>query len=961
MAGAVTCSAALYREIGLGLAYVVQAPIALVLDQPEVQVGSILGVLCASDVVVPSSLDLPWLMLPAGSFVRHPKMRTGRIKLHRPGWMVVEHQDFGRLLQRYPTADVERGLAEGSFERLPLVRVPGKPPAEAPQSAKPPPAESHDRPAPRSDLPRAPPAAPAEHAVSGVSEPTPAAAAEVPREFDPPHRNERDSPEGREPHPLAAGALSVQLSVGGATALLDELLEGYSSHAFRAAARRLDESWASDRDRGGRMADVDALCLRLVLGSAIQRLGFSGDAAGMKAANGAVFALSREHPQLMERHRGIQRLIFACFPSCFGMDSAADRRSPHDAAEAAPEDAADAAAQDTRQAADAPEPPRAQAAEPPRAEVLEAPRERVDDEDLAAHLRRCGAAHFRVVHQVVFVRDGPSIGAGRVNVCHGGCRLCTGGPARTALAPEGEWVRCGAGALLWRSPGAAPEPLLAGAPQGFILLRHREHGVLIERCAAEPPPDAAERGAGTERGGAEAAEAEAEAMPELASVDHWVVEAKAGAEVRQDRATSELRLRRGDVVVLPAAPELSAGWLALPAGTRVFRGGARLLALARAGRVAAEEGRLGPGGVVLRTLAAFGDPWVVDHDQVVVRSAPATTARAVGILSRGDVLGARRVLGEWVELARDASVRLRLRGGHGAPHGVNEVRSVRMARVKCGDAYRYETFAAGEHAPESGTELWMMIRHPELGQLLHRCENWSGELASCVVAEDRLALYRAVVELCHRRIFEDNLESLWEGDRAKLPTPRSLEAKLFDASATVIHATVDDEVAGGAILKEVFVLAHAGESGVNVGVATAHQSHTCPGTMAVGYIDSFAAEVGLHAGSAIWQAVAGMPFVCVACHSILLPSTVGFWHARGMRRYEPSSRDDREAFTSAILLRTQGTVKCELADLCKALPARKLPLLVWIPKGIGELDSDPRQAFYFTPDCPEDASASAIG
>merc|ERR1719343_838786 len=249
----------------------------------------------------------------------------------------------------------------------------------------------------------------------------------------------------------------------------------------------------------------------------------------------------------------------------------------------------------------------------------------------------------------------------------------------------------------------------------------------------------------------------------------------------------------------------------------------------------------------------------------------------------------------------------------------------------------------------------MMVSHRIFGTLIRKCRERRGGLDdACVVSERRRRCYDEVVNLCHKRIYEDNLEGLWGGDREKMPTPQALQAKLFETNTTVIHACLEDQFAGGAIIKEYLSVAHAGESGVNV---SSKDSHPLLGTSLIGYVDSCASTLGSHAGSAIWGAIQKMRFLCVACHSILLQDTVHFWMKSGMRRYDPADKVSQQEFSTAILMRTHGTVVVELEDIQKALPASKLPLFIWIP-GAMEVETEIHQEHIFTPD-PDVADSEA--
>ncbi|CAL1146910.1 unnamed protein product [Cladocopium goreaui] len=68
-------------------------------------------------------------MLPEGSFVRHPKMRQGRIKLLRSGWLISQHPQYGELMHALSMDQVRKLFSEEAFAKLPLVK-------EAAQAAK---------------------------------------------------------------------------------------------------------------------------------------------------------------------------------------------------------------------------------------------------------------------------------------------------------------------------------------------------------------------------------------------------------------------------------------------------------------------------------------------------------------------------------------------------------------------------------------------------------------------------------------------------------------------------------------------------------------------------------------------------------------------------------------------------------------------------------------------------------
>jgi len=365
-------------------------------------------------------------------------------------------------------------------------------------------------------------------------------------------------------------------------------------------------------------------------------------------------------------------------------------------------------------------------------------------------------------------------------------------------------------------------------------------------------------------------------------------------------------------------------------------------------------------------VSGYGEPWVVEHEQVVVRRGPSTSDVPVGIMLKGDVVGVGRKEGDWVELTQDSDVRFRKKGTAGTEAGSTFLNSVNPLRETKVDEEALKRRKDGGLDPlpvparwrgEPPTRAWMLVDHPSLGQLLRRARKRKGGLASgVVISQARSDLYREVVELCHRRIYEENLESLWDGDREKLPTAESIEAKLFDSQASVVHVTREGTFCGGAIIRQVSVRAKQleGSSNLNLtGMVPGTERRELPGRTEIGYIDSCAAVPGSGGGRVLWDAISSLRFACVTCHSILLQKTVDFWQTCGMRRLDPTSERDCEEFRKNILVHTMGKLVCELADVERELPSSKLPLFVWVPSRISQASAELDSDHLFTPDDPE--------
>jgi len=612
-------------------------------------------------------------------------------------------------------------------------------------------------------------------------------------------------------------------------------------------------------------------------------------------------------------------------------------------------------------------------------------------------LKYCFAEHYQVVSKLVFVRDKCSTLSKQLNVLPRGAVLCTqSSPPASSRTVEGPWIHCPGTALLWKDQERATACPLAGGNPSFLLKTHNSYGLLLQLfenpyVAAQlqgwkPCPPTLEEGIRsqplmpTRFVGPEEREralslsglaTEAEPLPgNLAELDHWIVETTESCGIfkeARDGSSPLFALKLNDIVVLGKQPPdlrvkgmrhvlyMDADAKIYRQGFRVYQGGTPGCIVVQCEQVPylRQAAAANTSGTVLRTLSGFGEPWVVEHDQVMVRRGPSQGEALLGTLLKGDVLGVEHCKGNWVKLARDSNVRMKsLNRDTAEPFfAVNTIQTRKLEPVREGDKFFYHCYTGPPSKLQATVgELWMMVQHQELGALLRqraapeatgRRKGGASLEPGCALSDERSRLYRDVVNLCHKRIYEENLDSLWEGEREKLPTSQSLEAKLFDRHTTVMHVAVNRRCVGGAILKEHAVLAHTGSGGANVAAAATEQSHQVPGRATVSYIDSCAAEPGSHAGTVIWGHLREMRHIlCIACHPILLPETVHFWASCGMRRYDPEKAEDCQEFAAAVLMRTHGTVACRLEDVAKALPPSKLPLYIWISRGVGEFFGD---------------------
>jgi len=591
------------------------------------------------------------------------------------------------------------------------------------------------------------------------------------------------------------------------------------------------------------------------------------------------------------------------------------------------------------------------------------------------HRAQCKCEHWKILKQYVWARDSCSVSGNTVCVLRRGSILCLGLTSDDRpFSIDGKWIRCTRDAKVWVSAEeACPIPLLQKKEQefGYVLREHPQLGTLVQFL---PPRGSLGSEAPLRRAVPEPVASEHSG--DFTSVEHWDVGVW-GAWIHTEPsvyAPVEFKMQMHDVLVLgPQPPRIRIDkgnwWLHVQEGSQVYRQGEELLEMLGAGGfkrygfVLVEDGTrtyatnvpaVGK-GMVITMVSGFGEPWVVNCHELAVLSEPEMTSEdsgtkpALGVVRCGDIVGVRRQNAKWLELVSDSDVREAT--DEGKLRRFNDLTEVSISETK-GPAKDRRFYA---ELPVLTPQRAWVPAHGRNGQLsMERCR---ADLdVDCLVRTERRQIYQEVIELCHNRIYEENLEGLWDGERSKLPTPKSLEAKLFDASTTVLHACKDDELVGGAIVKECLIKALAVSS--TAGALSLGKDRAglegCPGRTPVGYMDSCAAEPGSHAGSALWELVSKMCFVCVACHSILLQKTVDFWQSRGMRRFDPDSSKDCDEFRSLVIVHTQGKLICELPDLVEALPASRLPLFVWVSPRSAEAQDDADGASrIFVPDDPD--------
>lgn len=279
--------------------------------------------------------------------------------------------------------------------------------------------------------------------------------------------------------------------------------------------------------------------------------------------------------------------------------------------------------------------------------------------------------------------------------------------------------------------------------------------------------------------------------------------------------------------------------------------------------------------VLIQTLSGIGEPWRVVYDRVVVRSNKSADSAPLGVVLKGDVFGIDEEDDNWVRLPAGADARVRQKAG---------------------------TAPRPEHIPQNadGRGAWLMVDHVVHKRLIEPVPpDWLAGGARGLGAPDllltpaRRGVYVRVCGICQRRIWAENVDTLWEGKEERLCGVETLEAKLFQRGVTVFHARKGGRFVGGAIVRTARMkvwLEVRYENGDVIPVS--HDDECSSQSMEVTYVDCAATEVGSRVGRDLWQAICGLPTALVALHSIPVPETVEFWKSRGARFFDSERESD---------------------------------------------------------------------
>eukprot|EP00747_Dinoflagellata_sp_TGD_P168425 gnl/TRDRNA2_/TRDRNA2_194761_c0_seq1.p1 gnl/TRDRNA2_/TRDRNA2_194761_c0~~gnl/TRDRNA2_/TRDRNA2_194761_c0_seq1.p1 ORF type:complete len:362 (-),score=72.30 gnl/TRDRNA2_/TRDRNA2_194761_c0_seq1:8-1063(-) len=282
------------------------------------------------------------------------------------------------------------------------------------------------------------------------------------------------------------------------------------------------------------------------------------------------------------------------------------------------------------------------------------------------------------------------------------------------------------------------------------------------------------------------------------------------------------------------------------------------------------------GHVEVKTIEGFGSPWVVKHRAVILWSKLLNG-------QPGDLVRQNAIVGAHLQVQQPDGPRLR------------------VSRTLSED-----------YCPQ-----WIAARHDDYGELLVELpkEEHEAGLGGCLVAKPFLEMYTNVTELCYKRIYEENMQELWGGNRDRMPSLGAVTAKLMRPNTVVLHATAEGSFVGGAIV---------------TGLRVPSTSCGLREESAVIYVDSLATLRGSKAGKALWKAIIAMPAAVLALHSIPLESTTNFWTSCGMRLVDPSNAAHRDRLADELVCKSGGLVEIELDDLCGVLPRSELPLFLFV-------------------------------
>lgn len=100
-----------------------------------------------------------------------------------------------------------------------------------------------------------------------------------------------------------------------AMAMLNDLQDAYRSEEFQRSAHGLNGRWRDSSKRyAEKMADIEDLCLREVMGPVLLRYGFSPDKRGSAELRAVIADLANNNKDIRSMNMDIQKLVISNFP-----------------------------------------------------------------------------------------------------------------------------------------------------------------------------------------------------------------------------------------------------------------------------------------------------------------------------------------------------------------------------------------------------------------------------------------------------------------------------------------------------------------------------------------------------------------------------------------------------------------------------------------------------------------------
>lgn len=100
-----------------------------------------------------------------------------------------------------------------------------------------------------------------------------------------------------------------------AMAMLNDLQDAYRTEEFQRSAHGLNMRWRESSKRyAEKMADIEDLCLREVMGPVLVRYGFSGDKRGSAELRAVIADLANHNKDIRSMNMDIQKLVISLFP-----------------------------------------------------------------------------------------------------------------------------------------------------------------------------------------------------------------------------------------------------------------------------------------------------------------------------------------------------------------------------------------------------------------------------------------------------------------------------------------------------------------------------------------------------------------------------------------------------------------------------------------------------------------------